>query len=203
MKKILIVIVALLVLFPITVFAFSFTDIFYFFDKKPEAVEEVLEENVEENLFSRYLAEEKYESWKTAYDNGDIRLASDSSKNLIFSEGEINYLIEKRLEDMKHSPVDNITLELQDGLIKATGRCLKRFFNGDFELDIEPTNKYGRLSFEVKRARFKGVFLPKFIASLILKGEMKETITFLHSNPDYVKVNIKVSENKLELDFQN
>lgn len=203
MKKILIIVAIVAIAFILTSMkasAFSFVDVFKFLNRDSKVEEEA---KTELDFREQFLAVEKYENWKNAFDNQNIDELFSDERNFSFAEAELNYLIDKRLNEIKYPPAKNVKIYLKDGLIKVRGYSLKRFFNGRIELDIAPVQKHGKLALDVKRVRFRNIYFPKFIASFLLKEEMEDTYAFLYSHPDYKKLNIVVEEDKLELKYSN
>ncbi len=198
MKKLLIIIILLFLIVPVSANAFSFSNIFSFFKK--EKIE--IEIEIEPEPFIIEYAEEKYKAWTKAFKNKDTELVLANKDNLYFSEWELNYLIQKRLKDIKHPPAENVKIFLKDNLIKVKGKSLARFFKGEFELDIKPVKKGKRVVLEVKRTRFQRIYFPSFIASIMLKKEMDDTMNFLYSHGGVEELEIIVEEDNLELRYE-
>lgn len=204
MKKVLIVIIVIIVVFILTsvsASAFSFVDVFRFLNKGSN--QEQHEEEKELDFYQKQSAEDKYENWKNAFNEKDIGKVFLNEHNFIFSEAEINHLITKRLGDMNYPPVKDVKIYLKEGLIEVRGYSVKKFFKGKIELDIAPIQKQNRLALEVKKARFRNIYFPSFVASYILKEEMKETIDFLYSHPEYKKLELEALKDSLQLKYSN
>lgn len=197
-KKFLIIIVLLFLIVPIAAHAFSLSDIFSFLKKE----DKIIEAEPEPNPAITVLAEEKYKIWKDAFENKDIEIVMSNVSNLFFSEGELNYLIEKRLKDMKYPPAKEVKVFLKEGLIKIRGISKIKFFKGSFELNIKPVQKERRIVLEVKKARFKKFYFPSFVASILLKKEMDDTMAFLYSHGSVEKLKIIIIEDNLELKYE-
>jgi len=201
MKNFLIILIVMLLVFilsPMRVSAFSFVDVFKILNRARNVeIEEVdkLPSSEED------LTEKKYKDWKDAYNNYEIEDLFLNPDNFVFTEAEINYLITKRLGDMNYPPVQNVKIYLKNGLIQLRGESIKKFFKGKIELDIAPVQRNNKFALEVKKAKFKGIYFPRFIASYIIKEEMKETYAFLYSHEEYKKLKVEATENKLELKY--
>lgn len=201
MKKLLVILIVTILVFILSsmrVSAFSFADVFKILNRvRSQETEEVDKlPSSQENL-----TEKKYKDWKDAYNSYEIEDLFSDSNNFIFTEAEINYLITKRLGDMNYPPVQNVKIYLKNDLIQLRGESIKKFFKGKIELDIAPVQRNSKLALEVKKAKFKGIYFPRFIASYIIKGEMKETYAFLYSHKEYKKLEVEATENKLELKY--
>jgi len=207
MKKYLIIIIALAVLAPATVYAFSFVDVINFSkifvhkEVQPSA-EEVKKEMTAapENFFSS-TAEKKYQNWVNAFNQKDITLALKDSSNLYFTDAEINYLVAKDLATMSNPPARDMQIAFTDNLIKFSGYSMLKFFSGQFILEAKVVEANNRLGLQVTKARYRNFYFPAFLAQSLLADQLKEMINFLYSSPDYQNLSVTVGDGFIELNY--
>lgn len=207
MKKILIIFVALAVLAPAAAHAFSFVDVINFGkrlihkDVQP-APAEVKKETAAPSLrFSSLTAEKKQANWKSAFEKKNIESIIQDSRNLYFTDAEINYVIAEELTDVDNPPAKDVTVSFSDNLIKVSGYSLLKNFNGQFNLEAKITKTDKRIAFQVTRARFHNFYFPAFIAQAFLRNELNKMIEFLYSSPDYQNLTVTVGNGFIELNY--
>ena len=205
MKKIFAV-ALLFLLIPAGVMAFSYRDILQFGKKIINtdrfAPEKLREAPAAESLPrpARERAEEKYENWKSAWDNNDIRPVFHDVGNFYFSEDEFNYLIQRRLKEDAKPLARDVVVNFEDGVIKASGYSLFKMMKGPFSVELTIVRgQRGRVNLKILKANLCGMYVPPFIVENILKSELKKTVEFLYGNGDYKNLDIVAGNGSLEL----
>jgi len=205
MKKILIIILALAILIPTSVHAFSFGDILNkFFQKSatPSTVKTNEATSTPLSTVEKELAKQKYENWQTAFDRGDISSIFNNSYNFYFSGEEMNYLIEQQLNSIINPPANQVKVVFEDGgLIKISGISKVKFLSGPFSVEGEFVPGGDKAYFKVSRARFYGIYFPTIIAESVIEDQLRGTIDFLYSSETYSKLNFEVGDDYLKLDY--
>jgi hypothetical protein len=208
MKKYLIIFVALAILAPATAQAFSFTDVVNFGrwlihrEAKPAAVE-VKKEAAVPDKFSILTAENKYQNWKAAFEKKDVSLAIVDSRNLYFTDAEINYLVSKELAAMSDPAVRDAQISFTENLIKISGYAILKNFDGQFSLEAKVVEANNRIGFQVTKVRYRNFYFPAFIVQSLLDKEVKEMIDFLYSSPSFQNLSATVGNGFIELNYKN
>jgi hypothetical protein len=207
MKKFFIAIVIVAILAPLTAYAFSFSDVLNFskniFHKEAkQSAEEVKNEMAAApDQFSSYMAVRKYNNWKKAFDQKDISVVFSDSRNFYFTDDEINYLISKQLADMSNPPAHDVQISFEENLIKISGVSMLKYLSGEFYLEAKAVQSKGRIDFKVTKAQYRKTSFPAFIAELFLRQEMKSSLDFLYSSPDYQSLSVTVGNGFIQLNY--
>lgn len=207
MKKFLIIVVAVAILAPVTVYAFSFIDVINFGKRLiereiPPPLVEVNKEIAAPAAQSPVLsAETKFANWRNAFDKNDISLVLADDRNLYFTDAEMNYLIARDLASSTEPVARNIVVSFSDNLVKVSGEVAIKSLSGQFYLEAKPTKAHNRISFQVTKARFHNFYFPSFIAQALLANELKLATDFLYSDPDYQNLRLTVGSGFIELNY--
>lgn len=185
-----------LLLFPSSVLAFSFFDVFQFFstDKKVETTTEVFTEQ------DKRVAESKYGAWEEAYDKDNIKKVFQRDRNFILTEQEVNYLADKRIDELKDPAMTSVDIEFQEGKIKLEG-YLTRTLEGNIEAIVQIKEENGREVPKIAKAKYKGFYFPSWAANMMLNKAIKEEVDFLYSHPKYKDLDVSINEERIKLDY--
>jgi hypothetical protein len=209
MKKLLFIFIALAILIPLTVYAFSFSDVVNFgkslihkeVKPTPEEVKNGLTDQAA-NLYS-YSAQTKYLNWKKAYEKKDITLVISDSRNLYFTDTEINYLIAQELAAAANPPARDINVSFSENLVKVSGIAMLKNFSGQFNLEgkIVKNNNDKKITLAVTRARYKNLYFPSFLAQMLMRNQLQKAADFLYSNADYQDLSLTIGNGFAELNY--
>ncbi len=198
MKKIVITLALVVLIIPISAQAFSFSGIW----GKMFGPKEVKQEDFEYEELDQELAQDKYDAWVKAYDENNIYELTLTKYNLLFSNAEVNYILKKRLEDLKDPPVDDFEIWFKDGgYIYAKAHLLK-YLPGNVSGEIEFIEKNDETIPHVRKIKWGKLPIPSFVANIIIKRELGELIDFLHSDPDIPYVEVGIEEDFCEIEFK-
>jgi hypothetical protein len=207
MKKFLILLVAVAILVPATVHAFSFVDILNFGKKliqretQPVSVEVKTEAVTPSAQFSAMSAENKYQNWNNAYLKHDVAEVFSDNRNLYFTEAELNYLVAQQLASATDPIARDVAVSFSDNLIKISGYSLVKNFSGQFYLEAKIVTVDQRINFQVTRARFHNFYFPTFIAQALLRSQLGKMIDFLYSSHDYQNLSVTVGSGFVQLNY--
>jgi len=210
MNKILIAILAVAILIPTSVYAFSYPDIFSFgkkiFVNEGTKIYQNNSSNEDQtmplSLAMREMASQKYDNWKNAFDKKDLMSLFDKNYNFYFTDGEISYIVNQSLSTMSNPPVTDVDVTLNNlGIINVAGNSKIKLLPGAFDVKAKFEEVNGKMSPKVVSAKYHGFPIPAFIANNILSMYLKDVLSFFYSNSDYTKLNIDVGDNYLKLDY--
>ncbi len=182
----------LILLVPMVTWAFSWPNINFF--RKAEPVQQVKQLNIVQKI----SAEEKFNTWQTGFDKKNLDLIKKNPQNLILSEAELNYMVGRILSESKNPPIQNLTINLNEGEIEITGYLLTPM-KGDIDLKIKPIYKEGKLYPNITYSKFKRLRLPTSIANKILYSNLQPSIDKLYKDNNLKNLQIKLKENQLEI----
>lgn len=209
MKKFLIVIIVLVLLMPVAAHAFSFVDVINFgrwiFHRQVQvqapAAEIKKQMAAAPEKLATLTAENKYNNWTDAFNKKDIALVIKDSRNLYFTDAEMNYLFAKELAAMSAPPVRDIQVAFTDNLISISGYSMLKNFTGQFSLEAKIVEANKKIGLQVAKAKYNNIYLPSFVAQPLLASQLKVMTDFLYSSPDYQNLSATVGNGFIELSY--
>lgn len=201
MKKAIIILALLAIMVPASAQAFSFPGIKGIWNKIFTDDNDYSEEDVDYASLIKPLADYKYEIWEESYENKRLYGLMKDSRNLYFTNAEANYILGKKLQELKNPPADDFEIWFKDGYAYARAHMIK-YFRGDISGEIEFVKEKKRTVPKVRKARWGKIWIPTFIVNAILRTELKALIDFLYSDPNFPYIDITVEEDLLELKFR-
>lgn len=198
MKKIVIIFALLALIMPTSVRAFSFSGIW----SKMFGPKEVQQEDFEYEVLDEELAQDKHDSWLKAYEEKNIYELTLTDYNLLFSNAEINYILNKRLDDLKNPPVDDFQIWFKDGdYIYAEAHLLK-YLPGNVSGEIEFIEKNDKTIPHIRKIKWGKLPIPAFIANMAIKKELGELTDFMYSDPNIPYIEVDIEEDFCEIKFK-
>ncbi|MDD4902715.1 MAG: hypothetical protein PHE24_06295 [Patescibacteria group bacterium] len=207
MKNFLILIIAAAILAPAAAHAFSFVDVMnlgkkiFHQDVQPSPVEVKKELTAEAAQLSTLSAENKLKNWEKAYLDRDVSRVFSDSRNLYFTEAEINYLIAQELASATDPVAHDVAVGFSDNLIKVSGYSLVKNFTGQFYLEAKIVTVAGRINFQVAKARYHNFYFPAWLAQTLLRNQAKSMLDFLYSSPDHQNLTATAGSGFIELNY--
>lgn len=207
MKKFLIILIALAIMTPVAAHAFSFVDVVNFGknifhrEAQPSAEEIKKEAEAASAQYFSATAGIKYQKWREAFGKNDLGLVAADSRNLYFTDTEINYLVSRELALMSEPVARDVAVTFEENLIKISGYSLLKVLSGQFYLEAKIAEGKDRIYLKVIKAKYKKIGLPPFVAEAILRGQVREAINFLYSGDDYQDLKVTVGSGFIELNY--
>jgi hypothetical protein len=209
MKKFLIILVAVAILIPAAVHAFSLIDVFNLGKKiiqpkaQPTQTQVKNDLSAEATQLSNLSAEDKFADWESAYLKRDVAGVLADDRNLYFTESQINYLIAQELASATDPFAKDVTVSFSDNLIKVSGYSLIKNFLGQFYLEGKIVTVGPRINIQVIKARYHNFYFPSFLAQILLRNELIPMIDFLYSDPDHQTLTVTVGSGFIQLNYGN
>lgn len=196
--KQLLAVVLLLLLIPISAFAFSCKNLLWWQKPEPQKVDKIQVLSQEE----RISTEEKFKNWDEAFRiKAWDSLLKNEDQNLTVSEQEVNYMITKQLKNENNPPIKNPIIKFQDNEIILTGYLLKPL-EGNIESRFKILSANNQLEIKATKVKYKGIPIPKSLSNKLLNKSLEPIKSFLYSYPDYKGLDVKINNGELKLEYK-
>jgi hypothetical protein len=207
MKKFLIAAIILIIAAPAAAHAFSFVDVFSLGkkiihqEKQPTLAEVKKEMAAAPARLATLSAETKLKNWQSAFNKKNIGSVIADSRNLYFTDAEINFLIASELANSGNPAARDVVISFSDNLAKVSGNAMLKNLTGKFYLEAKPATKNNHISFQVTKARFNNFYFPSFLAQSLLAGQLKTALDFLYSDSKRQNLSLTIGNGFIELNY--
>lgn len=187
-KKIWLMLIALIVIIPVSANAFSF------WWQKTAAPAKAAELSVE----GKAWADLKYAAWQKSFDKEDVGLVIANQSKFNFSEAELNYLFNSESAKAKNPLATDFVLTIDEDILKVSAN-FKKVVKGPiyFEARLKSADKRAR--FEILKVKYYGFPLPAAWGNDIINKEADKYFSFLYKDQRYAGLDIKVGAKSVSI----